>query len=86
MVVSDAGVTMDEILSNANRIDGLLGEIAVGSREQADGVSQSVSAIQLLEQNTQQNAALVEETSAAAGALRDQSDGLMREIANFRVA
>jgi methyl-accepting chemotaxis protein-1 (serine sensor receptor) len=40
----------------------------------------------LLEQSTQQNAALVEETSAAAGALSDQSDGLMREIANFRVA
>jgi len=84
-VVSGAGLTMDEILGNAKRINDLLNEIAVGSREQADGVSQSVSAIQLLEQNTQQNAALVEETSAAAGALSDQSDGLMREIANFRV-
>ena len=76
---------MEEILANAKRINDLLNEIAVGSREQAEGVTQSVSAIQLLEQNTQQNAALVEETSAAAGALRDQSDGLMREIANFRV-
>ena len=85
-VVSGAGLTMDEILNNAKRIDELLNEIAVGSREQANGVSQSVSAIQLLEQSTQQNAALVEETSAAAGALSDQSDGLMREIANFRVA
>jgi methyl-accepting chemotaxis protein len=85
-VVSGAGLTMDEILNNAKRINDLLNEIAVGSREQANGVSQSVSAIQLLEQSTQQNAALVEETSAAAGALSDQSDGLMREIANFRVA
>ncbi len=85
-VVSGAGLTMDEILNNAKRINYLLNEIAVGSREQANGVSQSVSAIQLLEQSTQQNAALVEETSAAAGALSDQSDGLMREIANFRVA
>jgi methyl-accepting chemotaxis protein len=85
-VVSGAGLTMDEILGNAKRINDLLNEIAVGSREQANGVSQSVSAIQLLEQSTQQNAALVEETSAAAGALSDQSDGLMREIANFRVA
>ncbi len=84
-VVSGAGLTMDEILNNAKRINDLLNEIAVGSREQANGVSQSVSAIQLLEQSTQQNAALVEETSAAAGALSDQSDGLMREIANFRV-
>ncbi|WP_138517458.1 methyl-accepting chemotaxis protein [Rhodoferax bucti] len=85
-VVSGAGHTMEEILGNAKRINDLLNEIAVGSREQAEGVTQSVAAIQLLEQNTQQNAALVEETSAAAGALRDQSDGLMREIANFRVA
>lgn len=84
-VVSGAGMTMGEILSNAQKINGLLNEIAVGSREQADGVTQSVHAIQLLEQNTQQNAALVEETSAAAGALNEQSDGLMREIANFRV-
>jgi methyl-accepting chemotaxis protein len=85
-VVHGAGLTMDEILGNATRIKELLNEIAVGSREQADGVTQSVAAIQLLEQNTQQNAALVEETSAAAGALNEQSDGLMREIANFRVA
>ncbi len=85
-VVGGAGHTMEEILTNAKRINDLLSEIAVGSREQAEGVNQSVAAIQLLEQNTQQNAALVEETSAAAGALRDQSDGLMREIANFRVA
>ena len=59
--------------------------LAVGSRDRVAGVTSSVAAIQLLEQNTQKNAALVEETSAAAGALRDQSDGLMREIANFRV-
>lgn len=84
-VVHGAGMTMDEILSNAKRINELLNDIAVGSREQADGVTQSVYAIQALEQNTQQNAALVEETSAAAGALREQSDGLMREIGNFRV-
>lgn len=84
-VVSGAGMTMGEILANAQKINGLLNEIAIGSREQADGVSQSVQAIQVLEQNTQQNAALVEETSAAAGALNEQSEDLMREIANFRV-
>lgn len=85
-VVNGAGRTMEEILTNAQRINDLLSEMAVGSREQAEGVTQSVAAIQLLEQNTQQNAALVEETSSAAGALREQSDGLMREIGNFRVA
>lgn len=85
-VVSGAGMTMGEILANAQKINGLLNEIAVGSREQADGVTQSVQAIQVLEQNTQQNAALVEQTSAAAGALNEQSEGLMAEIANFRVA
>ncbi|WP_296509117.1 methyl-accepting chemotaxis protein [Rhodoferax sp.] len=85
-VVDSAGATMEEILGNAQRIQTLLREIAVGSREQAEGVGQSVAAIQLLEQNTQQNAALVEQTSAAAGALSDQSEGLRGEIANFKVA
>lgn len=85
-VVNGAGLTMEEILSNAQKINDLLNDIAMGSREQADGVNQSVAAIQMLEHSTQQNAALVEETSSAATGLSGQADGLMREIANFRVA
>ncbi|MDH4450313.1 MAG: methyl-accepting chemotaxis protein [Rhodoferax sp.] len=84
-VVSGAGQTMEHILRNAQGINELLATIATGSREHAQGVGQSVLAIQVLEQNTQQNAALVEQSSAAAQALRGQSDGLMAEVANFRL-
>jgi methyl-accepting chemotaxis protein-2 (aspartate sensor receptor) len=49
-------------------------------------VDQVGQAIQALDKNTQQNAALVEETTAAAGTLRQQADTLQDEIANFRVA
>ena len=55
-------------------------------RPQAAGVVQVGEAIHALDQNTQQNAALVEETMAAAGALRQQADALQDEIGNFRVA
>jgi methyl-accepting chemotaxis protein len=85
-VVATAGGTMNEILENANRMTELFKEISLSMREQSEGVMQSVAAVQKLDQDTQQNAALVEQTSAAANALREQSDGLMREIANFRVA
>jgi len=85
-VVQMAGKTMAEILQNAEQMKQLLTDIASGAREQANGVHQAAQAIQELDRNTQQNAALVEETSAAANALRDQADGLVAEIANFRVA
>jgi methyl-accepting chemotaxis protein len=85
-VVQSAGNTMSEILQNAEQMKQLLTDIAAGAREQANGVNQAAQAIQELDRNTQQNAALVEETSAAANALRDQADGLVAEIANFRVA
>jgi methyl-accepting chemotaxis protein len=57
----------------------------LASREQAQGVNQVGLAIQELDRNTQQNAALVEQTSAAADSLREQAQTLQSEIANFRV-
>ena len=85
-IVEGAGMTMKEVVTNARQINGFLGEISVAAREQAAGVVQVGEAIHALDQNTQQNAALVEETMAAAGALRQQADALQDEIANFRVA
>jgi methyl-accepting chemotaxis protein len=85
-IVEDAGMTMKEVVTNARQINGFLGEISVAAREQATGVVQVGEAIHALDQNTQQNAALVEETMAAAAALRQQADALQDEIGNFRVA
>lgn len=84
-VVEDAGQTMISVVANARQVNAFLNEIAAAAREQAGGVSQVVQAIQSLDHDTQQNSALVEETNAAAEALRHQADVLMEEIANFRV-
>ena len=85
-VVESAGQSMSLVVTNAQQINAFLGEIATASREQAIGVDEVGRAIQELDKTTQQNAALVEETNAAAGALTSQADELQGEIANFRVA
>jgi methyl-accepting chemotaxis protein len=85
-VVEEAGQTMGEVVTNARQINSFLGEIATAAREQAAGVTAVCQTIQSLDKDTQQNAALVEETNAAAAALTSQADILQDEIANFRVA
>jgi len=85
-VVVQAGSTMSEVVSNARQINVFLGQIATASREQAQGVEQVGQSIQDLDHNTQQNAALVEETASAASALKHQAEVLQQEISNFRVA
>jgi methyl-accepting chemotaxis protein len=73
-------------VANAQQINAFLDEIATAARQQADAIGQVGTSIHDLDQNTQQNAALVEQTHAAAGALTSQADALQDEIANFRVA
>jgi methyl-accepting chemotaxis protein len=85
-IVQSAGAVMEEVVSNARQVNTLLAEIATSSREQASGVDQVGQSIQELDRSTQQNAALVEETTAAASALRAEADKLQEEIKSFRVA
>jgi methyl-accepting chemotaxis protein len=85
-VVDAAGKTMSEVVANATQINSLLAEIATAAREQALGVSEVGRSIQELDKTTQQNAALVEETTAAASSLRQEANTLQDEIANFKVA
>ena len=85
-IVEGAGQTMTEMVTNANQINDLLSEISVATTEQSRGVEEVVMAIQRLDSHTQQNAALVEQTSAAAGALSEQANELTGEIARFVVA
>jgi methyl-accepting chemotaxis protein len=84
-VVEEAGQTMGEVVTNARQINSFLSEIAIAAREQAAGVTAVGQTIQSLDKDTQQNAALVEETNAAAAALTSQADILQDEISNFRV-
>ena len=85
-IVEGAGQTMTEMVTNANQINDLLSEISVATTEQSRGVEEVVMAIQRLDSHTQQNASLVEQTSAAAGALSEQANELTGEIARFVVA
>jgi methyl-accepting chemotaxis protein len=84
-VVGQAGGTMDEIVGASQSVNQLLGEIATGSREQSLGVGQIGSAVQELDRMTQQNAALVEQTAAAASAMKDQAGELAALVARFQL-
>jgi methyl-accepting chemotaxis protein len=85
-VVESAGQVMAEVVSNVKEINHLLNEIHVSAQEQANGVEQVGQAIQQLDSNTQQNAALVEETASSAAALREQAELLQQQVARFLVA
>lgn len=85
-VVQSAGSTMKEVLKNADEINQYLSEISIAASQQATAVEEAGKAIHDLDANTQMNAALVEETSAAAMALNEQAHKLTQEIQKFRVA
>ena len=85
-VVERAGYNMSEIVANAKQINHFLNDIAGATSSQADRVDDIVDAISQLDAHTQQNAALVEETSASAESLSNQADKLTGEIARFRVS
>jgi methyl-accepting chemotaxis protein len=85
-VVEHAGAMMTDVVANARKINGFLSEISNASREQSQGVAEVGTAIHNLDNDTQQNAALVEETSAACVMLKEQADTLQDEIGNFQVA
>lgn len=84
-VVSEAELTMGEVVANAHQINAFLAEISMASLEQAQGVKQVGQSIQELDRHTQENASLVEETSSAADGLRQQAKSLLEEISNFQV-
>jgi len=84
-LVADAGQTMDEIVSSVQRVSDIIGEITAAATEQSSGIGQVNTAVSQLDQMTQQNAALVEESAAAAESLRDQAQRLSGVVASFRL-
>ncbi|MDL2336972.1 MAG: methyl-accepting chemotaxis protein [Pseudomonadota bacterium] len=84
-VVRGAGETMHQLVDNAQRMSELLGEISTSAREQSSGITQVGASVQDLDRMTQQNAALVEQTAAAANSLKDHAEGLAREVATFKL-
>jgi methyl-accepting chemotaxis protein len=84
-LVAQAGETMDAIVNQVKRVTDLIGEISSASTEQSAGIGQIGDAVAQLDQVTQQNAALVEESAAAAESLKHQAAALAQTVAVFRL-
>ena len=83
--VAKAGTTMQEIVSGIQRVADIVGEIAMASREQSAGIAQINQSVTQLDGVTQQNAALVEQTSATSSALQEQAHQLAELAASFKL-
>jgi len=85
-LVAQAGLTMSEIVGSVQQVSDIIGEITAASGEQSDGIGQVNVAVNQLDQMTQQNAALVEESAAAAESLKDQATRLAQVVQVFCIA
>ncbi|KWR88965.1 methyl-accepting chemotaxis protein [Cupriavidus sp. IDO] len=84
-LVAEAGQTMGEIVQAVRRVTDIMNEIGAASQEQTSGIEQVNQAVNQMDQVTQQNAALVEEAAAAAGALEEQAQKLKGVVSVFSV-
>ncbi|MCC4633954.1 methyl-accepting chemotaxis protein [Xanthomonas dyei] len=85
-LVHTAGKTMSEVVASVQRVTDIMGEISAASQEQSAGIEQVNQTITQMDETTQQNAALVEEATAAARALEEQAVGLTEAVAVFRLS
>ncbi len=85
-LVDMAGTTMEEVVGAIRRVTDIMGEISAASSEQANGVAQVGEAVTQMDQATQQNAALVEESAAAAASLNQQAQELVSAVAVFQLS
>ncbi|MBU5413848.1 methyl-accepting chemotaxis protein [Serratia ureilytica] len=86
VLVENSGATMQDIVRSVTRVTDIMGEIASASDEQSRGIEQVTQAVTQMDQVTQQNAALVEESVSAATALEEQAITLADAVAVFRLA
>lgn len=82
-LVQDAGKTMEDIVRAVERVTGIMREIEAASAQQTTGIEQVNTAVSQMDEVTQQNAALVEQATAAAQAMSDQADGLRSAVSVF---
>ncbi|MEX8494032.1 methyl-accepting chemotaxis protein [Sphaerotilus sp.] len=85
-LVDQAGKTMGEIVGSIRRVSDIVTEITTATQEQSLGIQQVGQAISQLDQTTQQNAAMVEESAAAAETLKDQAMQLVQTVAVFKLS
>ncbi|MES2880378.1 MAG: methyl-accepting chemotaxis protein [Pseudomonadota bacterium] len=84
-LVTDAGQTMTDIVNSVQRVSDIIGEITAAVTGQSQGIGDVNSAVVQLDQMTQQNAALVEQSAAAAESLHEQADRLSQVIGVFKL-
>ncbi|HEY6123942.1 MAG TPA: methyl-accepting chemotaxis protein, partial [Steroidobacteraceae bacterium] len=84
-LVDESGRTLEDIVNAVKKVTDIVAEIAAASREQSSGIEQVNRAVMQMDQTTQQNAALVEEASAASQAIVEQAQALNVMIARYNV-
>ncbi|OIN91796.1 MAG: methyl-accepting chemotaxis protein [Comamonadaceae bacterium CG1_02_60_18] len=85
-LVQNAGDTMSEIVSSIKRVCDIMGQISSAAADQSEGIGSVNAAVGELDQMTQQNAALVEQSAAAAESLREQAQRLEQAVSVFRLS
>ncbi|MXV07563.1 MULTISPECIES: methyl-accepting chemotaxis protein [unclassified Xanthomonas] len=85
VLVDQAGRTMSEIVASVQRVTDIMGEISSASQEQSSGIEQVNQTVMQMDETTQQNAALVEEATAAARAMEEQAGQLTSTVALFKL-
>ncbi|NYE60147.1 methyl-accepting chemotaxis protein [Duganella sp. 1224] len=84
-LVDQAGATMKDIVASVRRVTDIMGEIALATQEQLTGIEHINGAITEMDQTTQQNAALVEQASAAAVTMQEQASHLVQAVSVFKL-
>jgi methyl-accepting chemotaxis protein len=85
-LVADSGQTLEHIVSAVKKVSDIVAEIAAASKEQSAGIEQVNKAVMQMDQMTQQNAALVEQATAASQTMTDRARALNEMMASYRVS
>ena len=84
-LVGETGRALGRIVEQVAKLNGLIGDIAASAQEQATGLNQVNTAVNQMDQTTQQNAAMVEQSTAASHSLAAEAEELARLVGQFRI-
>jgi methyl-accepting chemotaxis protein len=84
-LVSETGQALGRIVAQVTQLNGLVMELAASAKEQATGLGEVNSAVNQMDRVTQQNAAMVEQSTAASHSLSDEAEELARLVGQFRI-
>jgi methyl-accepting chemotaxis protein len=84
--VNQAGTTITQVVASVRNVSSVIGEVATGLSSQESGIAQIDQAMRNLDENTQQNAAMAEESASAATSVRAHSDALLTKVQHFKVS